>query len=102
MNAPRDLSAVLADLGTHDVEPWRSRLLQVRNRIANVESLGSGIWRGLPVSMREMLVSMATDRTDPEACGLAAWGTFSDTERQAIGALARTWLMQLQGVERLR
>ena len=103
MNAPRDLSGILAELGQAPaVEPWRAGLLAARARIACSPSRAAGIWRDLPRSMRELLVSMATDRTDPEAAAPQAWQGFTPRERAAVGALARTWLQQLQGVEGLR
>lgn len=110
MNAPRDLGGLSLELDAamHGesiaaAAMRRCRAAMDRGQTAKGSPpMAAQAWRAMSVHMREILVSMATDRKDPQRDACQAWGSFTDAERAALGATAREWHRQTQGAQWLR
>lgn len=100
MNPDRWREAMPAEGTPASAEAW---LRHIRAKLDGPGLVqGSGAWRMLTVGTRAYLLAMCTDRADPHGDAAAAWGSFSDEERQRIGAQARQLQRELKGAGWLR
>jgi len=100
LNAPRDLGAIVADLGKADTAAEAAiaaravgdaALLKARATANRHWGATAAAWRGMSPFLRELFVSMYTE-TPAGRVQLVAqqpWDSFSTAERCAIGAAAR-------------
>lgn len=70
----------------------------IRARMADTHAAQA--WRGMPATVRLLLVQLATDRPDDAA--RMPWDAFTDTEQCAIGATGRELRRQLAACDVLR
>ena len=108
MNAPRELSAALAREDLHTEAALRGEtigaaaLRRCRDALDRGGHVSASAWRGMPPALREVLLTLCTDRTDTEGAALMPWRQLTQDERNAIGATARTWAQALKGAAWLR
>jgi hypothetical protein len=67
-----------------------------------VGGLGGQAWRRMAPELRQVLLSLATDRPNVEAAAAMPWEQMSEVERLSIGVLAREWKRQIDGAGWLR
>lgn len=108
LGAPAAPGAHLGGLGYADTgrpcpkEVGDAALQRTRALLDRRGSVSGAAWRAISPQLREVLLSLCTDRRNVDADSLMAWGQLTPDERAAIGATARTWRRELQGAAWLR
>lgn len=99
-----DLAALRVEAAMRG-EPTIGRAIARRAR-ERMERSGAAaapyVWRTMPDTMRELLLTMATERKVTPAVLHQPWEAFSDAERLAIGSTARQWARELDRAGMLR
>ena len=77
---------------------------QIKSRIAaEPEGAGGAVWRGLASHVRITLVICAlAPMRDPDGFARRGWASYTDDQRQKIGAVARELMRELAPAEALR
>lgn len=72
-------------------------------RERSAESLAGQTWREMPMNVRTVLVMLEANAAgDPRVVAAQPWGSFSDSDRAALGAAARSFKRSTQHADYLR
>lgn len=108
MNAPRELAAALDREDLHTEAALRGESLgavalrRCRDALDRGGHVSGAAWRQLSPALREVLLTLCTQRRDVESAALMPWAQLTADERIAIGATARTFARELKGAAWLR
>lgn len=77
-------------------------LQRARERIDAKGKVSRPVWSQMAPELRQVLLTLCTDRKDVESACYMPWCQFTPDERAAIGATARTFRRQLELANWLR